>query len=472
MGLGIMGTMEMARNSMRVARAGAEVSGNNLANASNPIYARQRIKINSAVAIPTEKGPQGSGSEVSRLEQVRDKVLDKSIVYENSLTGELEGKQLYLRRAEASLGQTVDSQTIDAGESYGTYGLAEGMTELFNSFQSLSVSPTSTAERETILSNAKKISSKLNAVDDRLGRLRSSINEEIKDVINEVNGKIAEVAYIAINIGNIEQVEGSANEVRDSLQAAMESLARYVTVKATTNETGELSVFINEDFEVITDNVVTKAVALETDASSGMYFMAQQSTGTRLNLKSGYIKGMIDARDVPIKNLKDDVSTLAEQLITEVNTLHQSGFDLYGNTGQAFFSGTNASDIAVNATIADDPRKLQGSSSSTEASNNAVLRSIAALSDKAITGLNGITFSEYYGNTVSRYGREVALTTSQLNDQNIVGNMLSKQRESIMGVSIDEEVANLVIYQRAFQASAKLLTTMDRLLEDVLNMTN
>ena len=471
MGLGIMGTMEMARNSMRVARAGAEVSGNNLANAANPIYARQRIKINSAAAIPTEKGPQGSGSEVSRLEQIRDRVLDKSIAYENSLTGELEGKQLYLTRAEASLGQTVDSQTIDAGGSYGTYGLAEGMTELFNSFQSLSVSPTSIAERDTVIANAQKITSKFSAVDDRLGRLRTSINEEVKDAIGEINAMISEIAYVAINIGNIEVVEGSANEVRDSLQHAIENLSRYVTVKTTANENGELSIFINEDFEVITDNVMTNAVELDDDDPSGMYFMEQQKTGVRLDLKSGYIKGMIDARDVSIKNLKDDVSTLATQLITEVNTVHQPGFDLNGDTGQAFFTGTNASNIAVNATIADDPRKLQGSSSASEASNNDVLRSIAALSDTVIAGLNGVTFSQYYGTTVSRYGRDVALTTSQLNDQKTVEKMLKKQRESIMGVSIDEEVANLIIYQRAFQASAKLLTTMDRLLEDVLNMS-
>ena len=90
-----MGTMEMARNSMRVARAGAEVSGNNLANASNPVYSRQRIKIGSAVTIPTEKGPQGSGSEVGRLEQVRDKVLDKSLVSEKSVTKYFEAKELF-----------------------------------------------------------------------------------------------------------------------------------------------------------------------------------------------------------------------------------------------------------------------------------------------------------------------------------------------------------------------------------------
>ena len=127
--------------------------------------------------------------------------------------------------------------------------------------------------------------------------------------------------------------------------------------------------------------------------------------------------------------------------------------------------------MGVNTNIVSDPRQLQGSSSASESSNNDVIRSIAALSTTALTGLNSMTFSEHYGNTISRFGQEISLTTAQLDDQKAVQKMLEKQRESIMGVSVAEEVANLVVYQRAFQASAKLLTTMDSLMKDVLNLT-
>ena len=469
-GLGIMGTMEMARNAMRVARAGAEVSGNNLANASNPAYARQRVKISSAVTIPGENGPQGSGAEVGRLEQVRDKVLDKSLIVEKSVTKYFEAKELYLQRAEANLGQTVDNQTIDAGAGYGTYGIAEGMTELFNSFQSLSVSPTSTAERQTVIFNGQKIIDKFKTVDRRLSDLRTAINDEVENVIKDVNSKVKEIAYGAINIGNIEVVEGSANEVRDALQAAMETLSEYVNISTSTNEDGQLNVFIDGN-QVITENVMTKSVTMHTD-SNGMSFLADGDTGNVINLKSGYLKGMIDARDVGIKDLREKGTALATQLTTEVNDLHKTGYDLYGDsTNPDFFTGTSAADWAVNAAIISDPRKLQGSSSATEVSNNDVIRSIAALSSKTITSLEGMTFNEYYGNTVSRFGQDLALSKSQLNDQKTVQKMLERQRESIMGVSVDEEVANLVIYQRAFQASARLLSTMDDLVQDVLNMT-
>jgi len=467
MGLGIMGTMEMARNAMRVARSGAEVSGNNLANAANPAYARQRIKLNSSVTIPTEKGPQGSGAEVARLESIRDKVLDKSIISEKSISQYLDSKQVYLRRAEANLGQTVDSRSIDSGG--GAHGISEGMTELFNSFQSLSVSPTSTAERQIVVFNAQKIADKFNTIDRRLSDLRTGINAEVEDLVTSVNSKLKAVANIAVNLGNIEIVEGSANEVRDSLQSSLEELAEFVNISTATNDDGELNVFI-DGVQMITDNIMTNSVDLHTD-TNGMHTMAEQVAGNVMNLKSGYLKGLIDARDTSIVDLQTKINTLATQLITEVNTLHRSGYDLNGNTGQDLFTGTGAADVGVNTNIVSDPRQLQGSSSASESSNNDVIRSIAALSTTALAGLNGMTFSEHYGNTISRFGQEISLTTAQLDDQKAVQKMLEKQRESIMGVSVDEEVANLVVYQRAFQASARLLTTMDNLMKDVLNLT-
>ena len=201
------------------------------------------------------------------------------------------------------------------------------MTELFNSFQSLSVSPTSTAERQTVIFNAQKVADKFNTVDRRLSDLRTAINDEVQDVVKDVNYKLKELAYTAVNIGNIESVEGAANEVRDSLQASMEQLSEYVNISTTTSEDGELNVFV-DGVQMITGNVLTNSIYLSTDGD-GMY-LADNTNGNVLSLKSGYLKDMIDARDVGIKDLRTNISNIAKELITEVNTLHQTGYDLYG----------------------------------------------------------------------------------------------------------------------------------------------
>jgi flagellar hook-associated protein 1 FlgK len=464
-----MGTMEMARNAMQTARQGAEIAGHNLANAANPIYARQRIKISASVAIPTDKGPQGSGSEVARIEQIRDYAIDKAIVSEKSVTKYLEAKQRQLRRAEASLGQTLDRQSIDAGESYGSYGVAEGLTGLFSSFQSLSANTTSTAERQTVIFNAQKLADKMNIVDRRLSDLQSSINKEEDYEIDNVNATIESVALLAAAVGNTEIVDGAANEIRDAMQASLENLSELVNITTTTNEDGKLSLFV-DGYEMITDNAMTGSVKLYTD-SNGMNFIADGRTGDVLTLQTGSVKALIDVRDGAIKDLRDQLNTLASNLITEVNALHQTGYNLSSvqDGSLTFFTGTNASDIGVNGTITSDPRLLQAAGTN-EVGDNAVIRSIANLEATDIAGLSNMTFSEHYGNTISRFGQEMALTDTKLIDQLAVQGMLEKQRDSVQGVSIDEEVANLIIYQRAFQASARLITTMDTLMNDVLNM--
>jgi hypothetical protein len=149
---------------------------------------------------------------------------------------------------------------------------------------------------------------------------------------------------------------------------------------------------------------------------------------------------------------------------------HKDGKGLNGSTGELFFTGSGAGDINVNETLINDPRKLQAASATGEAGDNTVIRYMANFGQIAVSGLNGMNVSEHYGNTISRFGQNMSLNTTQFNDQMAVQTMLLKQRDSVSGVSIDEEVANLIIFQRAFQASARLITTMDQLMSDVLNL--
>jgi flagellar hook-associated protein 1 FlgK len=264
-------------------------------------------------------------------------------------------------------------------------------------------------------------------------------------------------------------VEGAANEIRDAMQASLEELSEYVNVTTTTNEDGKLSLFV-DGYEMVTNNAMTGSVKLHTD-SNGMHFVADNKSGDVISLKSGSVKGLVDVRDGSIKDLQGQLNTLASNLITEVNVLHQTGFNLSGvNDGSlTFFTGTNAGDIGVNSTITSDPRLLQAAGTA-EVGDNAVIRAMAEAGTTAISGLSNMTFSEHYGNTVSRFGQDMALTNTRLIDQQAVQTMLEKQRDSVQGVSIDEEVADLVIYQRAFQASARMISTMDTLMNEILNM--
>ena len=140
-GIGLLGTMEMARNAMQTARQGAEVTGHNLANASNPAYSRQRVKIESAATIDTAQGSQGTGSKVAQFEAIRNKLIEDQIVSERSVTGYLDTKQRALQQAEVALGQVIDRHTLNEGGDADQFGIAEGLTDFFwQSFRAFSLS--------------------------------------------------------------------------------------------------------------------------------------------------------------------------------------------------------------------------------------------------------------------------------------------------------------------------------------------
>jgi flagellar hook-associated protein 1 len=169
--------------------------------------------------------------------------------------------------------------------------------------------------------------------------------------------------------------------------------------------------------------------------------------------------------------LANEIDTLASVLITKVNELHAPGYALDGtSTGENFFSGTSASTITLNSVIAADPSRIQASSDGNPG-NNGVALGLARLGNDPLTELGELTFGEKYNQTVANFGQALNNVTSQLLDQRAVNRMLERQRDSLGGVSIDEEMTNLIIFQRAFQASARMVNTLDELLQNVINLT-
>src|SRR3954469_8747338 len=142
--LGLFGTLNLSARSLQVQQQGIEVAGHNLANVNNPAYARQRVAIQTSTAITTNAGLEGTGSDVARIQQVRDALLDNQLVNENSETGSLEAQQQSWQYAQADLGQQLDPGATGAegaaaaSVTGGQHGIGDGIVQLFKSFQALS----------------------------------------------------------------------------------------------------------------------------------------------------------------------------------------------------------------------------------------------------------------------------------------------------------------------------------------------
>jgi flagellar hook-associated protein 1 FlgK len=194
--------------------------------------------------------------------------------------------------------------------------------------------------------------------------------------------------------------------------------------------------------------------------------------GTPLPLTGGAIQGIIDARDGALQTLRDGLDTLASSLITQVNGIYSNGFDLNGGSGAMLFTGSDASDMGVNSALKTDPSLLQAAGVSGATGDNTIALALAKLGSQSIVGLGNKSFTGAFALQVGSFGFALSNANSEVSNQSAVAQMLQNQRDSVSGVSLEEEMSNLITFQQAYAASSKIITTVDQMLQTVINLKN
>ena len=277
------------------------------------------------------------------------------------------------------------------------------------------------------------------------------------------------VAELNGQIGSLElNNPGTAVDLRDRRQAAVEKLAAKIGAETRPNATerGQVDVFVRDaagaPIVLVSLASVTNDVAFDgTQLTAG-------TAATPIVLSSGSIKGLLNARDTTIQNLRDSIGDFAGQLGESVN-------DAYNPTDATgdFFTFNPADPAGSIALISGLTPSTLKASDSTAPGDNTLASAVAALvSTKFDTAFGDNfdgTFSQYYSGVVSGFGRTVSSTEGRLEDQKNIEKLVLTQRQGISGVSMDEEMADLLKYQRAFEASSRMIGIIDGMLDVVVN---
>jgi flagellar hook-associated protein 1 FlgK len=401
--------------------------------------------------------------------------LDHHIQSETSVGSFLDAKQTALDYAQALLGQEIDRQASGAEGAAaaqgtgGQHGIADYLTSFFSSLQSLATNPTSLTERQAVLAQAQSLAGRFNQIDSGLGSLQASLDSSVASDVSSVNLLLTSIADLNKQIVASETgAPGSANDLRDLRQQKIEQLAGLVNIQTSAQSNGTVDVAIGS--ATLVSGAKVQDTLQTYDAGGGQILVRTATSATPLALTSGSIQGTIDARDGTIKSLRDSLDTLAGQLVTEVNTVHQAGYGLTGTTGGSFFLGSDAGSIQVNGALVANPALLQASGMAGAVGDNTVVLALAQLSNKSIAALSGQTFSQTFSRSVASFGQSFSSLNSDISDQQLVQTMLSRQRDAVSGVSLDEEMTELMKFQKAYQASARLITTIDEMFTTLLAM--
>jgi flagellar hook-associated protein 1 len=449
---------ETAVRALRTHQFALDVTNHNVANANTAGYSRQTAQLSvtppytvPGLGRPVQAGQLGTGVEVSGVQRSRDPFLDARYRIEVGTKGQ----------ASASYGalQQIEGVFNEPGDN----GLSSEIGAFFNAWQDVSSDPSDTSARVVVVQKSVQLSASFRRVSQQLSDLRTQINDQVGQAAQQLNGMASQIATLNKQIVTNEFGGQQANDLRDQRDALLDQMAQLVQISTTTNADGSTNVLIGgramvQGFTV--DSVVAQA------GVGGMYQLQYASDNAAVALNGGTLKGLVDVRDQSIPGYQTKLDGIVGGFIIAVNGLHSNGYALDGSTGRPFFTGTDASTIAVNPAILSDPRLLGAADAAGQAGNGAVSTAIAQLRRTMSPGPDSA-----FGQLVGQIGTDVRSAQTLRDSQAAVVDFIDNQRQSVSGVSLDEEAVDLLRHQRAYEAAARVMTTIDQMLDKLINET-
>jgi len=463
---GLFTTLNSSSMALNAHSRAIETTGKNLANVNNPNYARQRVVYGDRGTVETPEGAQSLGLEVLSVQQIRDVLLDRQLGREIALSGSFEAQQEALQRALAGLGQSIDGGSSISATGSTTGGFGAAIDDFFNAFQNLASRPTDAGARQTLLQKATILTDAMREGDNRLAQVQSDIDASISVDVGDANRLINTIADLNAQISRFELTKpGSAVDLRDQRQARLEELAKLIPVQVRDLANGGVQLVAkdagNADVMLLDGVTVNGSLAFTGTGVTG------GASATALALGSGSMQGALTVRDGAVQDLRDNLDAFAAQMVASVN----GAYNPSATAGADFFdpAGTTAGTIALRSGLT----AATLTAGTGAAGDNSLAVAVAALATTAFSTGAGDqfdgTFSQFYSRTVSDLGQALATATSRANDQDKIQQLVRNQRDTVSGVSMDEEMADLVKYQRAFQASSRVFSVVDELLDTVVN---
>jgi flagellar hook-associated protein 1 FlgK len=464
---GLFATLNASASALQAHALAVEITGKNLANANNAGYARQTVSYATGATVVTEQGAQSLGLSAS-VTQIRDALLDRQVLRETSLSSSYATLQQALQRAQAGLGQTLSSAASTDGTSTVTTdtGIGAALDDFFNSFSALAATPTDAGARQAVLASADTLASRLQQADATLAQGQADLGTAISSNVSDADSLLHTIADLNTQIVRIEaNAPGSAVDLRDQRQDALEKLAAILPVTVTDTGGGALQVSASGGSGPVV--LVDHGTVNGTVAFTGTQVTAG-SPATALTLTGGSIQGALAARDGALQTLRDQFDALASQLVSSVNAVYNSS----GSAGNFFAAGgTTAATIGVSTGLT--AANLRTGVAGGAAGDNSVALALGRLATTkfSVGGGDAIdgTMGAFFSSSIAQFGQALASANASVSNQSAIETLVRGQRDSVSGVNLDEETANLLKYQRAFEASSRVLQTVDAMLDQVIN---
>ncbi len=478
---GLFGVMGTAGRGLLTNSLGIKTASHNIANVETPGYSRQRQELAATRPEQHPSGHLGTGVEQLSVERITDAFVREQLVRQASLLGSSDAQAQALSAIEELFNE-------QAGE-----GLSAALNDLYDAFSDLAsaTAPGAAVERESLRSSAQALVDTLHTMDRQLRSEMRGADQAIRSLLPEINRSLEQIAALNEEVVRLE-IEAPANDARDQRDLLVRELGELVDVQSLEAPNGAISISLGNGLPLLEGGFVRQLVAVEDPTNAFSLSLAQvryqDAAGSDFDVTGliggGRLGGLLRSRDTLLAGAIRSLDTVAYNLAVSTNAVHAAGTGLNGASGDFFAAlpGVEdaARDLALAPGILADPDAIAAGLSAAPSDNRNALALAGLRTAPQTLFLPGDppgpasgpsrTLLEHVATIASDAGQQARSAESSRVQQERILERLEDRRDAVSGVSLDEEMTQLIELQAAFQANSRVISLVDELLDELIGI--
>ena len=451
---GLTTSLLTGMTALEAAEAALNATSNNIANANTPGYTREVAEFSENAENESGGTVTGGGVTLEGLQSIRDELLNLQIQQQTSLQSSADTESASLQQLQTYFSNTGS----DIGSSLSAFS---------SSLAELSANSSSSTVQQSVLSAGQNLADSFNAAANGLASVQTSADQQVTQTVAQINSLTQQIAQLNAQLSSSSAQADNGGTIEDQRDQLVQQLSTLTGISVSQSSSGEVITTANGSPLVMGG----QSFSLQTTTGTDGFQQVLDSNGNNItsNIQGGQLGGAIQIRDQVIPGYLSSLNTLASQFASAFNAAQAEGYDSNGNKGQAFFSvpsGTAGAAAGMSVAITS-ASQIAVSSDGTSGSNGNVANLSAALTN---TLPSGETPANAYASIVFQVGNDTSNAGAQSTaiGQNLL--QLTNQQSAVSGVSVDEESAHLIRYQTAYEAAARIVSTIQALSTVTLDM--
>jgi len=466
--------LEIGRRALQAQQVALNTTGHNIANANTPGFSRRQVNLENVVS--GVRGGIGSGVEAASVVRQRSRFVDAQMRVEQQVLGHWEALERALGSIEAIFNEPAGAGSSEAGTVFNEpsgVGLSGSLSRFWNAWQDLANVPESGAARAAVRQEAEFLTHSLHQYHTQLRDTRMELDNEVVAAVADINELVDQLGSVNAQIPRANFNGGAAGDLEDQRDRLVEQLSRLVDISVVERENGQVSVLLSGHNLVEGDSVIHLRVRQLTQngITAGRVFFADDRS--LAPIREGRLRGLMEVRDEVVPSFMESLDQMAGGMVEKVNELHRSGYGLDGSTGLNFFdpdpAKNKAGNITLDEVILEDLNNIAASGDGNTGDNAAAL-AISGLRNQRLLANDTATIEGFYNELLGEVGARSKEAQTMSENHRLFSQQIENRRQSIQGVSLNDEAAQLVLFQRAYQAAARATSVIDELMEVTINI--